>query len=714
MKFKRLISGVAAAAILMSSMSFSVSANPNAKPGEIGFETGQERQDSNMWDFMDKPFSLTSGDYYIGLGVQTGTWTHRNAIGDTEGENGQTALNKNNAKITGINKYCTWAHLYSGGYAVITTDENGVALQGNGTSIYGPAGLYFSEGEEESGIKEYAQIHDAKIGGSGTYTAGIQGYNFKLDVATNYGSSDGDPGNGLNLLFLSSNIQYLKNNGVTIKNPVLKLYNTKEEYEAKKPYKTIPAGFWVTGKGSNETGYVQYTFTNRWAVDGDKDKENGGTFNIDKKYQDNKGSLDVFGVSSYSGAASSTFKSGYEGCQFLPEYAMEMTFDVSVPDSMMNKVVSKPLELVLDEVAGVLNDANELAAIQGNNPSLTVDQIKEKLNAAYTSAKSVFDKYGNYKALSKSLITDPQAALDKALADLKAVCSELGILIWGELNGYVETAEGMDFTKYTEDSWAAVEKAVAEAKALREKYENGEAVTQEQIDAVTSKLKAAIDALKEVSEKVDSTSGYGYLQFKDSTGKYQWYNDGKNYKNVTAKTVDVVTSEKGNGKTYTVKAKCDGTATGLADCNLEIQGLLKEQSGATVTIDEVKLDGKKQKLTGVPYTLAVDETNVHVPLYDATVTEIPKDAYTSPNGDCAKDASPQALSQGAKADYAALETEWKEITVKFTVNWGDTEDKIDTNENNSENPATAGGVAIAASLMVVLGAGYVVSRKRTK
>lgn len=707
MKFKRLISGAAAAAIVLSSFSFSASANPNAKPFEIGFETGQSRMDSDDFDFLDKPYSLTSGDYYMGLSVQTGAYTHRNSIGSPD-VSGEPIANVNREVVKNINAYCPWAHLYSGGYALIDRDANGVKLNGNGFAAYGPAGLYFGEDEEESGIKEYAQLHDAKIGGNGTYTVGIQGYNFKLDTATNFGNN----GNGISILYLTSNIEYLKNNGVKISNPVLKLYNTKEEYEAKKPYKTISTDYWVTGKDT-DTGCSQYTFTNIWRENGKVADETGEVIKIDKKYVNNANQLDVFQISGYTGNADSRFtNTKYEGCQFLPEYAMELTFNVNVPDSMMNTVISKPLKNVLDEVSNILNSADELAKVQAKNPTLTVDEIKEKLTAGYNTAKGVYDQYGSFKSLSKSLLAEPQAALNKAVDDLKAVCAELGILIWGELDGYIETAEGMDFTKYTADSWAAVEEALEEAKALRNRYDNGETtITQEQIDAATAKLKAAIEGVKEASSKVDQTSGYGYLQFKDTTGKYQWYNDGKNYKNVAAKTVNVETSEKGNGKTYTVKAICDGTAKGLADCNLEIQGLIDKQSNATVTIDEVALDGKKQKLTGVPYTQVIDEKNAYVPLYDAEVTAIPEDAYTSPDGECAKDASPQALSKGAKNNYAAIDTEWEELTVKFTVNWGDT---AKSDENNSENPDTAGGAAVAASLIVVLGAGYVVSRRRSK
>ena len=117
-------------------------------------------------------------------------------------------------------------------------------------------------------------------------------------------------------------------------------------------------------------------------------------------------------------------------------------------------------------------------------------------------------------------------------------------------------------------------------------------------------------------------------------------------------------------------------------------------------------------LSVVPYTQSVDKANAYVPLYSADVTSIPDDAYTSPDGKCAKDASPQALSQGAKNDYAALDTEWKEITVKFTVNWDD--GTVEEEGNTSENPSTAGGIAVASTLIAVLGAGYVISRKRTK
>ena len=54
----------------------------------------------------------------------------------------------------------------------------------------------------------------------------------------------------------------------------------------------------------------------------------------------------------------------------------------------------------------------------------------------------------------------------------------------------IEIAEGLDESKYTEESWAAMIAVLEEAKALLYNAE-----TQEEIDAMTAALKAAIEAL---------------------------------------------------------------------------------------------------------------------------------------------------------------------------------------------------------------------------
>ena len=72
MKLKRLISGVAAVALVISSLSFSASADLSKKPGEIGYVPYGMRQYSDDFNFTDKPYSLTSGDYYMGFKQEIG------------------------------------------------------------------------------------------------------------------------------------------------------------------------------------------------------------------------------------------------------------------------------------------------------------------------------------------------------------------------------------------------------------------------------------------------------------------------------------------------------------------------------------------------------------------------------------------------------------------------------------------------------------------
>ena len=326
MKLKRLFSGALVTVLITSTLSYSAFANINERKLQIGFQTGMESWDSNEFDFLDEPYSLTSGDYYMGLSVENASFTYRGSIGDTSCNEGKTVKNIYDDIITGINSYCSWAHLYQGGYALITKDKHDFPLKAP-VIAFGPTGIFFEENEGKSGIKEYAQIHDAKIKNNGTYTVGIQGFNWKRDTAT----TSAYYGNGFNRLSISSNIKSTEND-VTIKNPVLKLYNSKESYEAKKPDKTILAGYWIS-KTNDTTGYVEFNFVNVY----DKNESYK-----DKKYYNHQGGLDVFGLSGYTGAKSDMYQTGYEGCTYLPEYAIELTFDVNLlPIPTTNKSVNR-------------------------------------------------------------------------------------------------------------------------------------------------------------------------------------------------------------------------------------------------------------------------------------------------------------------------------------------------------------------------------------
>lgn len=353
MKLKRLFSGALATALITSVLSFSTYADINKKPLEIGFETGKERWDSDNYDFLDKPYSLHDGNYYMGLSIQNGKWTNRGAVNRFNLDlKGHDAKNVNGDKITGINSYCPWSHLYQDGYALITHDKNGVALK-SPVCVFGPAGIFYDESEGKKGIKEYAQLHDAKITGNGTYTVGIQGFNWKEDTA----ESASEFGNGLNLLYISSNIMLLEGETFEIKNPVLKLYNTKKEYDTKKPYKTIKAEYWVDDQKTylnnvtqRDERSIEYEFVNSW-----RRIDNHGN-EIDAKYLDNDGQLDVFGMSGYTGNKSDKYETGYEGCSFLPEYAIEITFDVNMSTK---KTSTKPVHVTTKKQKAIKSSATK-------------------------------------------------------------------------------------------------------------------------------------------------------------------------------------------------------------------------------------------------------------------------------------------------------------------------------------------------------------------
>jgi hypothetical protein len=82
------------------------------------------------------------------------------------------------------------------------------------------------------------------------------------------------------------------------------------------------------------------------------------------------------------------------------------------------------------------------------------------------------------------------------------------------LEAAIAKAEGLDSSKYTEDSFAALEKALAEAKAVLADPN----ATQEQVDAATKALNDAIAALVPVSDTAASnTTGTTAAKTGDSS-----------------------------------------------------------------------------------------------------------------------------------------------------------------------------------------------------
>lgn len=147
-----------------------------------------------------------------------------------------------------------------------------------------------------------------------------------------------------------------------------------------------------------------------------------------------------------------------------------------------------------------------------------------------------YEKVSAALAAAREVLADPdtdQETVDAALADLEAAVKELVAvtpLDRTQLQLIVAAARAIDKSKYTQDSLAVVEKALADAEALlRGDVSGGDVsggdvtggdvsggdagITQERIDRAAAALKAALEALVEIiapiPDEPDTPSGDG-------------------------------------------------------------------------------------------------------------------------------------------------------------------------------------------------------------
>lgn len=92
-----------------------------------------------------------------------------------------------------------------------------------------------------------------------------------------------------------------------------------------------------------------------------------------------------------------------------------------------------------------------------------------------------------------------QAAIDSSLENVLAALKDAGALVWSELDSAIAKAEAVNKDEYTSASYDKMMAAVEAAKALKAKFENGEEVTQEEIDAATQAINDAYNALEPIA-----------------------------------------------------------------------------------------------------------------------------------------------------------------------------------------------------------------------
>ena len=161
---------------------------------------------------------------------------------------------------------------------------------------------------------------------------------------------------------------------------------------------------------------------------------------------------------------------------------------------------------------GAVEVAEASVTVAFNAPVDTAEL--EKAIAAGEAVDASLYTQESYAALTSALndamavLTDADATQEAVNAAAKAIYDAIAALVektvevdTAKLDGAVKEAAGLDKTQYTADSYAAVEKALADAEAVLADAD----ATQEEVDAALKALNAALDALK----KVDSGSDTG-------------------------------------------------------------------------------------------------------------------------------------------------------------------------------------------------------------
>ncbi|MBR6378188.1 MAG: FIVAR domain-containing protein, partial [Oscillospiraceae bacterium] len=186
------------------------------------------------------------------------------------------------------------------------------------------------------------------------------------------------------------------------------------------------------------------------------------------------------------------------------------------------------------------------------------------------------------------------------------------------LQAAIEAAEALNQADYTEESWAALAQALAEAKAVNE---NAEA-TQEAVDAALEALNNAMDALvQKPAEPVRTNNANLADDFSDTQGSNGWYYgaadwDGKNFaelswtgeawKNGDSKPelkADFVEPGNGRNAAYKWVAAQDGSIHVTGDYTK----FSYNEEGATGTCFRIRLNGEEKKFIGMNTPNASEE-----------------------------------------------------------------------------------------------------------
>ena len=163
------------------------------------------------------------------------------------------------------------------------------------------------------------------------------------------------------------------------------------------------------------------------------------------------------------------------------------------------------------------------------------------------------------------------------------------------------------------------------------------------------------------AEYVPATGGanklpYAYMAFMSGDVRVRYFEDGNDYSPIVSKGVKI----KKDGS-YTVgldfSSVWDGYVEGMTFSGILINDCEIKYPKSTLTLEWVKINGKKVKITGKEYTTSDDGKVTRINLVNPWVTNIPDDARRA-DGDL-KDVSPVIIDDKAVKKIKTIEAKFK-------------------------------------------------------
>lgn len=459
-------------------------------------------------------------------------------------------------KFKFITKSSTWSAFFVHGAQVAYTadgvelvNKKGTAAQGIGVAQPGGDNEYRDKDGNivevtdtnniPEGVVQYfkeAELVDATITGAGTYKAAIVGHDFQNDgekpgfnwlmLTSNVGYFDGQVANqaytvnadALNttvkeakefLATLKANLEDLKAKAEEIPTEATEATEPTDPTEAEEPTEATEATEAEEPTEGNELqaeiAALEENIANLESAiaNAEAAAKNAGK-TLAKDYHLKISSMKVNGYNSADAYTAGTpdmtyavpvFTTSVSGGADDYNFSEYNAVNVYSDDKGYKDLKAAPTKGEDGKMSGYIT-----GAYKGTATDDTFDAIGASIRASDNGATAALPTYAIEieftVADGDADVFGYQGAINNAQTEVAEAVEAAGGLVWSKLNDAISNAEAVDSSKYTTASYEALMAAVQAGKDLIAKYENGEDVTQEEIDAAAEAITAALDALE--------------------------------------------------------------------------------------------------------------------------------------------------------------------------------------------------------------------------